>query len=71
MKKNNISYTLDLTGPDPEIEIDAEKIQQLFLHLFKNAVEAMTRGGTLTDNRRSQPGIRLGCDQRFRKRPGG
>ncbi len=48
MKKNNISYTLDLTGPDPEIEIDAEKIQQLFLHLFKNAVEAMPRGGTLT-----------------------
>ena len=39
MKKNNISYALDLTGPDPEIEIDAEKIQQLFLHLFKNALK--------------------------------
>ena len=48
MKKNNISYKLDLTGPDPEIEIDAEKIQQLFLHLFKNAIEAMTEGGTLS-----------------------
>ncbi len=47
LKKNNISYTLDLTGPDPEIEIDAEKIQQLFLHLFKNAIEAMTNGGIL------------------------
>ncbi|MEE4165439.1 MAG: GAF domain-containing sensor histidine kinase, partial [Desulfocapsaceae bacterium] len=47
MKKNNISYTLDLTGPDPEIEIDAEKIQQLFLHLFKNSIEAMIHGGTL------------------------
>ena len=47
MKKNNISYTLDLTGPDPEIDIDAEKIQQLFLHLFKNSIEAMANGGNL------------------------
>jgi len=47
MKKKNISYVLDLPERGPEVAIDAEKIQQLFLHLFKNSIEAMPRGGTL------------------------
>lgn len=47
MKKKGISYSLALSGDDPAMAIDAEKIQQVFLHLFKNSIEAMANGGTL------------------------
>jgi signal transduction histidine kinase len=47
MKKKGISYSLDLSGDDPAMAIDAEKIQQVFLHLFKNSIEAMPNGGSL------------------------
>ncbi len=47
MKKKDISYVMDLPGQGPEIDVDAEKIQQVFLHLFKNSIEAMPHGGTL------------------------
>jgi signal transduction histidine kinase len=32
----------------PEIVADADKLKQVFLNLFKNAVEAMPEGGILT-----------------------
>jgi len=32
----------------PEIVADADKLKQVFLNLFKNAVEAMPEGGLLT-----------------------
>ncbi len=48
MKKNNISYDINLQGEDPIVEIDAEKIRQVFLHLIRNCMEAMTDGGTLS-----------------------
>ncbi len=48
MKKKNISYSIDLRGNDPKISVDAEKIQQVFMHLFKNSIEAMANGGALT-----------------------
>jgi len=47
MKKNHISYQIDLEGDDPIIEIDTEKIRQVFLHLIRNAIEAMPEGGSL------------------------
>jgi signal transduction histidine kinase/DNA-binding response OmpR family regulator len=47
MKKNGISYQLDLTAADPYLEIDARKIRQVFLHLIRNAIEAMPHGGVL------------------------
>ncbi len=47
MKKKGISYRMDLRGEDPAMAIDAEKIQQVFLHLFKNSIEAMSNGGSL------------------------
>ena len=47
MKKNGISYQLDLAADDPYLEIDARKIRQVFLHLIRNAIEAMPHGGVL------------------------
>lgn len=47
IKKKNIAYSFEPADQDPEIEIDAEKIQQVFLHLFKNSIEAMPDGGSL------------------------
>ncbi|THB77521.1 MAG: response regulator [Desulfobulbaceae bacterium] len=47
MKKNNISYEIDLQGDDPELNIDTDKIRQVFLHLIRNGIEAMEQGGNL------------------------
>jgi signal transduction histidine kinase/DNA-binding response OmpR family regulator len=47
MKKARITYQLDLTIDDPHLYIDARKIRQVFLHLIRNAIEAMPEGGTL------------------------
>ncbi|MDR3631525.1 MAG: response regulator [Desulfocapsaceae bacterium] len=47
MKKAGIHYHLDLAASDPHIEIDIRKIRQVFLHLIRNAIEAMPDGGTL------------------------
>jgi signal transduction histidine kinase len=48
MKNAHIDYILDLPGESPIIVVDAIKIRQVFLHLIKNALEAMPLGGTLT-----------------------
>ena len=48
MKKNNISWEADLTDPDPLINMDSRQISQVFIHLFRNAIEAMLNGGKLT-----------------------
>jgi signal transduction histidine kinase/DNA-binding response OmpR family regulator len=48
MKKQSILYRLDLPSPDPILSIDAKRIQQMFLHLIRNGVEAMDSGGLLT-----------------------
>lgn len=48
MKKNNITYSLTLTGESPAMKIDEEKIRQVFLHLIRNSIEAMVSGGSLT-----------------------
>ena len=47
MKKTGINYHLDLTAPDPYLDIDPRKIRQVFLHLIRNAIEAMPEGGEL------------------------
>jgi len=54
MKKARINYHLDLTTDDPYLDIDARKIRQVFLHLIRNAVEAMPEGGTLRVATRSE-----------------
>ncbi len=48
MKNNGITYELDLSESDPMLNIDSKKIRQVFLHLIRNAIEAMPNGGTLT-----------------------
>ncbi len=48
MKKQSILYQLNLPDPDPELFIDSKLIRQMFLHLIRNGVEAMTSGGILT-----------------------
>ena len=45
MKEQHITYHLELERLEPEIPLDEDKIQLVFLHLFKNAIEAMDEGG--------------------------
>jgi signal transduction histidine kinase len=47
MKKQGIKYQLNLNEPDPVLFIDGQQIRQMFLHLFRNGVEAMPTGGLL------------------------
>ena len=48
MKKQSILYRLNLPAPDPILSLDAKRIQQMMLHLIRNAVESMDSGGLLT-----------------------
>jgi signal transduction histidine kinase/DNA-binding response OmpR family regulator len=50
MKKQAISYQLNLPSPSPTLFIDGKRIQQMFLHLIRNGVESMVKGGTLSIN---------------------
>ncbi len=47
MKNSGIHYQLNLCSSDPSLNIDSRKIRQVFLHLIRNAVEAMPSGGRL------------------------
>ena len=38
----------DLAGGIPDILVDPDQIQQVFVNIILNAAEAMTKGGTLT-----------------------
>lgn len=48
LKKQGVKWEFDLQEPEPTIYIDEQQVRQMFLHLFKNAIEAMPGGGTLT-----------------------
>ena len=39
---------VDLTKQEPKIEVDFAKIQRVFINMVKNAIDAMSNGGTLT-----------------------
>ena len=45
---NHVSLLTELEGDLPEVLLDATKVQQVFVNLFINAVQAMPGGGTLT-----------------------
>jgi signal transduction histidine kinase/FixJ family two-component response regulator len=47
MKNQGIYYQLDLTGDDPHLLLDEEKIRQAFMQIIRNSIEAMPDGGIL------------------------
>jgi signal transduction histidine kinase len=47
MTRQGITCTLDFPENNLEFELDPALIRQMFVHLFKNAVEAMPTGGEL------------------------
>lgn len=48
MTKYGITWEMECPEAQPVIQGDMHQIRQMFLHLFKNAVEAMADGGRLT-----------------------
>lgn len=44
---HNISIHQEFDGDIPSCQVDSREIKQLFLNLFKNAIEAMPQGGKL------------------------
>jgi signal transduction histidine kinase/FixJ family two-component response regulator len=47
MKNQGVRYQLNFTDPGPSLFIDGRRISQMFLHLIRNAIEAMPNGGLL------------------------
>jgi PAS domain S-box-containing protein len=46
----------DLTGDEPQIEVDTEKMKRVFVNIIRNAVDAMPKGGKLTIESRESKG---------------
>jgi len=46
--QKNIALDLHLDAEEPEINADAEQLNQTFINLFLNAIQAMDRDGKLT-----------------------
>ncbi len=47
MQKLGIEYELVLPDEEPNLEADPQLLRQVFVHLIRNAVEAMSEGGRL------------------------
>ena len=45
---NHVTLQVDLGADLPPLSLDGMKIEQVFVNLFTNALDAMTKGGTLT-----------------------
>ncbi len=48
MVKHGVTWEMECPTPEPVIQGDMHQLRQVFLHLFKNALEAMADGGRLT-----------------------
>ncbi len=46
--RHNIEVILDCADTETALEVDSVKIRKALVHLFKNAIDAMADGGTLT-----------------------
>jgi signal transduction histidine kinase len=57
LKKRGIQVVKDFPGDVPLVRADPEQLQQTFLNLFTNAVDAMPSGGTLTLRLRAGPTV--------------
>lgn len=47
MMKNNITLEKDLAQGMPPLDLDRDKLQQVFINLFMNAIQAMGKNGSL------------------------
>ena len=54
--KHSIDVVLDISDPDPILEMDEQLMRKVMLHLTRNAIDAMPDGGTLTITVRHQRG---------------
>jgi PAS domain S-box-containing protein len=54
-EENHVSIRLELSGPLPEVEIDPTEMEQVFVNLIRNAVEASQPGGQVTVRIEPQP----------------
>jgi signal transduction histidine kinase/DNA-binding response OmpR family regulator len=54
--KHSIDVQLDISDPDPILEMDEQLMRKMMLHLTRNAIDAMPDGGTLTITVRQQRG---------------
>ncbi len=48
LSKNNISLDKQLDNELPDVELDRNKMKQVFINIFMNAIHAMGNDGTLT-----------------------
>lgn len=48
MNRQGIEWEMNLAEPDPVVHMDISQIQQVFLNLFRNSIEAMANGGKLS-----------------------
>ncbi len=48
LQKQGIEHTLILPGEEPDLELDPRLIQQVLVHLIRNSIEAMPKGGELS-----------------------
>ncbi|HPC02574.1 MAG TPA: GAF domain-containing protein [Syntrophales bacterium] len=62
MKKKHISVILDMDGPMPAVFLDPMKIQQVFVNLLINAMDAMPSGGRVIIQCREERNRRAGAD---------
>jgi len=56
LHQRNIHTKLSLSDSLPPFEMDANKMQQVFINLFMNSIHAMNNGGELQINSRLDPG---------------
>ncbi|MCZ6626531.1 MAG: ATP-binding protein [Deltaproteobacteria bacterium] len=61
-EKSGITIKTELMSDLPPCRVDERKLKQIFLNLFKNAMEAMSDGGTLTVRCRYCPSLPLFAD---------
>jgi signal transduction histidine kinase/FixJ family two-component response regulator len=47
LTKHKVGWQVDCPSPEPEVLADLRQVRQVFLHLIKNAIEAMPDGGKL------------------------
>ncbi|MDH3783633.1 MAG: ATP-binding protein, partial [Desulfobulbaceae bacterium] len=54
--RHSIQVDLDVTEPDPVLEMDEQLVRKMMIHLTRNAIDAMPEGGNLTITVRQQNG---------------